>query len=397
MSHDNPQILLRVGLAGLGAVSSQILPALLASNGVILTAAADLRPEARADFVRRHKLPAFDSIEEMCRSPEIDAVWIATPNHLHAAHSIIAAQHGKHVFCEKPIAITLEECDRMIAAADLAGVQIVAAHSKIFDAPIEAIRRIITEGRLGKIVQIDSLMFNDWLQRPRVAEEVDTARGGGVVFRQAPHLIDILRYLGGGMVRSVRAATGRWDPHFDTEGNFCAMLFFESGAVANVGFNGYGHFDVTELTWGIGVYGDVKNPRKAPHARRMNVTTQADKMAMPAFSSSRDARRPTKKMPFFGLTIVSCERGMIRQSPDGLYIYDKDGRTEVPVPPNPERAAELFALRDAMRDHKPVFPDARWGTATLEACLAILESARSGKEVTLTRQVPSPRQANDGS
>ena len=101
-------------------------------------------------------------------------------------------------------------------------------------------------------------------------------------------------------------------------------------------------------------------------------------------------------MPFFGLTIVSCERGVIRQSPDGLYIYDEDGCTEVPVPPNPERAAELFALRDALRDHKSVFPDAQWGAATLEACLAILESARSGKEVALTRQVPSPRQANDG-
>ena len=98
------------------------------AEGVVLAAAADLRAEARTDFVKRYDRPAFDSIEAMCRSPEIDAVWIATPNDLHAAHSIIAAEHGKHVFCRKPIAITLAETERMIATAERAGVQLLAAH-----------------------------------------------------------------------------------------------------------------------------------------------------------------------------------------------------------------------------------------------------------------------------
>jgi phthalate 4,5-cis-dihydrodiol dehydrogenase len=379
---------LRVGLAGLGAVSGQVLRA-FPGDGVVLAAAADLRPEARADFAQRYDRPAFDSIEALCRSPEIDAVWIATPNDLHAAHSIIAAEHGKHVLCEKPVAITLDECDRMIATAERAGVQLLAAHSKIFDTPVQAMRRIIAEGRLGKVVQINSLMFNDWLQRPRVPAEVDTARGGGVVFRQAPHLIDILRYLGGGMVQAVRAVAGKWDPHFDTEGNFGAMLFFDSGAVATVGFGGYGYFDVTELTWGISVYGDQKDPGAAKRARRTGATTQEDKMANPAFAASPEKPKRAKRMPFFGLTVVSCERGMIRQSPDGLYIYDENGCSEIAVPPNPERAAELTELRDALHEGRNVFPDGRWGAATLELCLAILESARSGKEIALSRQVPS--------
>ena len=146
------------------------------------------------------------------------------------------------------------------------------------DTPVQAIRRLIVEGRLGNVVQINSLMFNDWLQRPRVPAEVDTSRGGGVVFRQAPHLIDIVRYLGGGMVAAVRAVAGKWDPHFDTEGNFGAMLFFANGAVATVGFSGYGYFDVTEPTWNIGVYGDQKDPR-AKRPRRTGATTQEDKLA----------------------------------------------------------------------------------------------------------------------
>lgn len=380
---------LRVGLAGLGAVSGQVLRAFADCEGIVLAGAADLRREARDAFTRRHDRPAFETIEALCRSPEIDAVWIATPNDLHAAHSIIAADHGKHVLCEKPVAITLEEADRMIAAADRAGVQLLAAHSKIFDTPIQAMRRLIADGRLGDVVQINSLMFNDWLQRPRVPAEVDTARGGGVVFRQAPHLVDIVRYLGGGMVKSVRAVAGRWDPHFATEGNFGALLIFESGAAATIGFGGYGHFDVTELHWHIGVYGDQKDPRAPQRPRRSGATTQEEKMANPAFAALADDAKRAKRMPFFGLTVVSCARGSIRQSPDGLYVYDTSGCSEVAVPPNPERAAELTALRDALRDKQPVFPDGRWGAATLEVCLAILESARSGKDVALSRQIPS--------
>ena len=380
---------LRIGLAGLGAVSRQVLDAFVQSDGVVLGAAADLDPRAREKFAREHDLPVFADVEALCRSREIDAVWIATPNELHAAHSIIAAQNGKHVLCEKPIAVTLAECDAMIAAAERAGVQLVAAHSKIFDTPVQAMRRLIGEGKLGRVVQMNSLMFNDWLQRPRVAAEIDTARGGGVVFRQAPHTVDILRYLGGGMVKSVRAVTGRWDRHFATEGNFAALLMFESSAVATIGFNGYGYFEVTELTWNIGVYGDQKDPlAAAKRPRRIGATTAEDKSANPAFPTS--APRQAKRMPFFGLTIVSCERGVIRQSPDGLYLYSDAGCEEVPVAPNPERAAELGELRDALRDGRDVFPDGRCGAATLEVCLAIIESARSGREISLSRQVPVP-------
>jgi len=380
---------LRVGLAGLGAVSGQVLRAFGDCEGVVLAGAADLRPEARADFTQRHDRPAFESVEALCRSSEIDAVWIATPNYLHAKHSIIAAEHGKHVLCEKPIAITLDECDRMIEAAARNRVQLLAAHSKIFDTPIQAMRQIIASGRLGRVIQINSLMFNDWLQRPRVSAEIDTARGGGVVFRQAPHLIDIVRYLGGGMVKSVCAVAGRHDPHFATEGNFGTLLLFENGATASVGFGGYGYFDVTELTWNIGVYGDEKDPRAAKRKRRTGATTQQEKMANPAFATAPDAPKRAKRMPFFGLTIVSCERGVIRQSPDGLYVYDASGCAEVPVPPNPERAAELSALRDALHSGGTVFPDGAWGAATLETCLAILDSSQSGREIALSRQVPS--------
>ncbi|HKT17489.1 MAG TPA: hypothetical protein VJR47_05570 [Stellaceae bacterium] len=96
------------------------------------------------------------------------------------------------------------------------------------------------------------------------------------------------------------------------------------------------------------------------------------------------------RMPFFGLTIVSGERGVIRQSPDGLYLYTEAGCEKIPVARHQGRTAELIELRDALAAGRPVFPDGRWGRATLEVCLAILESSRRRWEIPLTRQVPVP-------
>jgi phthalate 4,5-cis-dihydrodiol dehydrogenase len=85
---------LRVGVAGIGSASAQILPCFRDVPGVRLTAAADVRAEARKAFTEAYGLPAFETVEAMCRSPEIDLAWIATPNMLHAEHTIAAARAG---------------------------------------------------------------------------------------------------------------------------------------------------------------------------------------------------------------------------------------------------------------------------------------------------------------
>jgi phthalate 4,5-cis-dihydrodiol dehydrogenase len=385
--------ILRVGVAGLGAASAQILPCFADVPGVALGAAADLRREAREGFTAQHGLPVFDSVAAMCRSPEIDAVWVATPNVVHCEHTIAAAENGKHVICEKPMAVSLPECDRMIAAADKAGVLLVQGHSKIFDSPIRAIREVVASGRLGQVIQVDSWNFNDWLQRPRLASEVDTRLGGGIVFRQGPHQVDIVRYIAGGLVKSVRAVAGRRDPHFDTEGNFSALLEFADGAVGNLTLNGYGYFDITELTWGIGEGGQQREElRSPPRSPRRSGPVDAEKKYSYAAKSAPGSTYATGlRMPFFGLTLVSCERGVIRQSPDGLFLYTESGCEEIPVTKPAGRSAELVELRDALAEGRQAFPDGRWGRATLEVCLGILDSSRQHREVALERQVPSAR------
>src|SRR5258708_35403871 len=108
---------MRIGLAGLGAASTDIIRALDQSKRVELRAACDIRADTRALFSQRDRALVFSTVADMAQSPEIDAIYVATPNHLHCEHVLIAASCGKDVIVEKPIALTLDERDRMIAAA----------------------------------------------------------------------------------------------------------------------------------------------------------------------------------------------------------------------------------------------------------------------------------------
>ncbi len=374
---------LRVAIAGLGTASGLVLPAFAGLEDVRLAGACELRAAAREAFERKYGLPAFETIEALAAAPEIDAIWVETPNHLHCAHSIAAARGGKHVICAKPVGVTLDECDAMIAAARDQGVLLMQGHAKTFDPPIEAMRKIVASGELGALVHIDSILYNDWLQRPRLAEELDSAKGGGIILRQAPHPVDIVRHIAGDDVTHVDARAGRHDQHFATEGNYSAHLEFAHGASAHIAFNGYGYFDSTELAWSIGVYGKLSAPKYARKSRRGGILDAAQKYGALAIDPAAGNGIFGDKQPFFGVTIVACERGVIRQAPDGLFIYDKHGRREILLPQNPGRAAELVELRDALREGRRAFPDGEWGRATLAVCLAILESAKARRGLAL--------------
>lgn len=380
---------LRFGIAGLGNAGHQVPSYFGKMPDVKLTAVADIRRDALAAFAAKYRdVRAFRSVEEMCRSEEVDAVWVATPNEFHAEHTIAAAEYGKHIICEKPMALSLEECDRMIAAADENGVKLLIGHSKISDPPVAKIREVVKSGRLGRLIQISTWNYKGWLQSPRLAAEVDTARGGGVLYRQGPHQIDIVRYIGGGMVRSVRGTAGRWNPYFDTEGNFTAFLQLDDGIPATLVFNGYGYFDMTELTWGIGEGGEQVSGRHKEREWQKGPVDPADRYAMPLRSETRQTEGK-RRQPFYGLTLVSCEKGDIRQSPEGLYIYTEQGREEVLCRPDLGRGTELMKLYEAVTEARPPFPDGCWGKATLEVVLALLRSSSERREVYLSHQVPS--------
>jgi phthalate 4,5-cis-dihydrodiol dehydrogenase len=387
-------------MAGLGVASTQILPPTSRLPYVKVTAAADTRADALDKFRAAYGGEAFNSVEAMCDSPNVDAVYIATPNELHARHVIAAAERGKHVIVEKPMALSIDECDAMNEAAEKHRVKLLCGHTHSFDPPIRKIREIVKSGELGKLCMIHSWNYNEFMYRPRMRHELATSRG--VVLNQGPHHVDIARLIGGGMVRSVRAMTGIWDKTRAHEGSYTCYLEFEDGTPATLVYSGYGFFDTAELFGWVGEGGQYREPETNLKVRRqlrqVGSAEEEEKLKEGMrFGGQREGEYShvwsgERKQPFFGFALVSCERGDIRQTPDGLFIYGETDKQEIPLDAGRRgREAELEELYNAVVHNRPVFHDGRWGTATLEVCLAMLESARERKEIFLSHQVPSPK------
>ena len=386
-----------MGMAGLGVASTQILPPVAKLPYVKIAAASDLRADALAKFRKEYDAEVFTDFAAMCKSPNVDFIYVATPNDLHARHVITAAEHGKHAIVEKPMAMSLEECEAMNAAAEKNGTKLLCGHTHSFDPPIRKIREIVQSGELGKLRMVHSWNYNEFMYRPRMKHELAMSRG--VVLNQGPHQVDVVRLIGGGMVKSVRAMTGIWDPARAHEGSYVCYLEFDDGVPATLVYSGYGFFDTAELFWWVGEGGQPRDPATNSKVRkRLSGITDAEEEELLKEQMRYGGRREgefshewqgERHQPFFGFTLVSCDKGDIRQSPDGLIVYGEEGKREIGLPPGSRgREAEVEELYQAVSSNRPVFHDGRWGEATLEVCLAILESAKERKEIFLSHQKP---------
>lgn len=385
---------LRLGVAGLGRAFTVMLPTFTGDARVQLVAAADTRPEARQRFAADFSAVSYASIEELCADRAVEAVYVATPHEYHAQHATLAAQHGKHLLIEKPMALTLDECAKIIEAARRSGVHLVVGHSHSFDAPVRRLRALVESGDFGRVHMINAINYTDYLYRPRRPEELDTARGGGAVFNQAAHQVDVVRLIGGGRVASVRAATGSWDARRPTEGAYAALLSFENGIFASLTYNGYGHFDTDEFQGWVGEMGQTKQPYAGPS--RLRFGTPQDELA---FKNARnyggaEFRPPavhTAAHQNFGTVLVSCERADLRALPNGVMIYQNgSARLDALPPPAAPRVEVIDELYEAVVNGKAPLHNGAWAMATVEVLLAMLRSAREGRDVTLNHQVALP-------
>ncbi len=382
---------LSIGVAGLGRAFAVMLPTFTTDPRVKLVAAADLRAEARQRFAEEFSASGYVTVDELCVDPAVDVIYVATPHQYHAQHALLAAKHGKHLLVEKPMALTLEECSTIIDAARNADVHLVVGHSHSFDAPVRHLRNLIESGRYGDVRMINALNYTDYLYRPRRPEELDTALGGGAIFNQGAHQVDIVRLIGGGRVESVRAATGAWDRTRPTEGAYAALLTFATGAFASLTYSGYGNFDSDEFQGWIGEMGQKKAPYSARPRHRF--ANERDEVAFKnALNYGGHEFRPVAEQgvahQHFGTLLVSCERADLRALPNGVMIY-QNGSAQIDALPAPKipRVEVVDELYDAVIRGQAPLHDGAWAMATLEVLLAILQSAREGCEVRLSHQV----------
>jgi phthalate 4,5-cis-dihydrodiol dehydrogenase len=380
-----------LGIAGLGMAGAIMVRAAARHPAFRIAAAAEPQAEPRHAFARDFDANVYSDIRAMCDDPTVDAVYIATPHQFHAEHASLAAAAGRPIILEKPMALTLADCDAIIAAVETAGVHLVVGHTHAFDPAIRTMRSIIASGKLGRPGMIASWNYTNYLYRPRRPEELDTAQGGGILFNQVPHQIDIVRLLGGGMVKSVRAQAGGLDPTRPTEGHAVALLSFEHGAAASLVYGGYDFFDSDELHGWISERGSAKQSAHGAARRALAARTRSEaelRMANYAYGAADDGEPPHQ--PHFGLTIATCARGELRASADGVLLYGVDGPREIALPDGPRFAGRGNVLDDlatAIRSGQKPVHDGRWGKATLEVALAIQASAREGREVMLKHQV----------
>ena len=400
---------LKLGFVGIGIGAAAILPQADAMPDEIeVSAGADINARVRQAFAQRYpEARVYDTAEALLGDPDIEAVWIATPNRLHPEQAILAANNGKHIVVEKPMALTLADADRMIEAADRAGVKMLCGHTQGFMPQVRAMRRVVKSGRLGRVKFVSSTAYTDWMVSPRAGDEADLSAGGGLIYRQVPHQADTIRLLGDGKLKSLTASVGQWaDWRPKTPGFYTAFMQFDNDAVAQMTYNGYGYFLTQELVdWSTdesangtpSERGNVRDQLRSGDRPEDDLKDQgriggSNQQAPRQARSSADAARGRQWVPGnTGLVLVSCEGGDIRYSRYGITVYSDAGRDEQTVEeaylPGREDLAELY---EAAVHDRTVYHDGPWGMATLEISLAMMQSSREGREVELSHQVKMP-------
>jgi len=393
---------LKLGIIGVGVGAAEMLPPMENADFINLFAGADINPDVRKRFGDRYpEARVYASAEEMLADPDVEAVWISTPNMYHAPMTIMAAAAGKHIVVEKPMALNMQQAEEMVAAADKNGVKLIAGHTQSFSPHIRLMRQIVNSGRIGKLGAINAIAYTDWMIRPRTWEELDPEQGGGLVYRQTPHQIDSIRSIGGGLIRNIRGAAGQWMDTRPIPGYYAVFMEFESGVPAVAIHNGYGYFVASELVpWGDADtrYSPAQRNEIKRQMREGSRAETEEKLSLRIggegerliFRGEMQEKKPWKPNDL-GIVVVSCERGEIRQSPHGLFLYEDDGVKELVLDERPQgRDAELRELYNAVRLGEPVYHSGAWGMATLEVGLGINESTKTHKDIDLTHQIEMP-------
>ena len=228
---------LRVGIVGCGKIAINHVTALGDLPEVEVVAVSDSDAGRAAEFARRYGVPhSYTDLDELMESG-LDAVTVCTPHPVHELVVLAAARHGLHVLCEKPVAVTLDEADRMIAATDAAGVKFGVLFQRRFWPAAQRITQALADGRLGTPI-IGSVIVRLGREAAYYAEpwrgRWDT-EAGGALMTQAIHHIDLLSsYMGPAVAVHGTIATLKLGEFIEVEDTAVATIAFSSGAFASL-------------------------------------------------------------------------------------------------------------------------------------------------------------------
>ncbi|HMN68500.1 MAG TPA: Gfo/Idh/MocA family oxidoreductase [Bdellovibrionales bacterium] len=341
-------------LLGCGRIAPKHVDALTsgAVPGAKLVAVCDeILPRAEA-IAAKLKIPAFRDRFEMLEKmgSEIDVVSVLTPSGLHARHAVDIAGFRKHIVVEKPMALTLQDADRMIAAADANGVRMFVVKQNRYNHPVKKLREALDGGRFGKLVM--GTVRVRWCRTQKYYDQ-DAWRGtwaydGGVFANQASHHVDLLQWMMGD-VESVFAKTSTALVNIETEDTGVVLVRFKSGAL--------GVIEATTAT------------RPKDLEGSLSILGEKGTVEIAGFA--------VNEMKTWNFTEPAADDATVvekyQTAPPNVYGF---GHTEY-----------LNKVVESIREERSALVDGLEGRKSLELISAIYESVETGKEVFL-RFVP---------
>jgi len=227
-----------IGILGTGRVSRDHAYAVAHVPNVALVAAADPDEGRCRVFAGKHGCDGHTNHAELLARDDVDLVLAGVPHGMHGELVVEALEAGKHVLVEKPMAITLEECDAMVAAAERNGVRLMVGHTQRFFPANVAVKRLIDEGKIG-----DPVMVQQWWHKPfglagRPPWMLDRAQGGGMWLMNGAHMLDILLWFVPSPLVSVKGMVTSKIVEQQADDSVLAFFEFENGVCATLAHSG---------------------------------------------------------------------------------------------------------------------------------------------------------------
>lgn len=203
--------------------------------GVNVVAIADASETIRGLREKEWGARAYASFEDLLEHEDVQAISVCTPNAYHAPATIAALEAGIHVLCEKPLSMSLDECDAMIGAARESGAVLQTGHHLRSSPLARTAKRLIDEGRIGRVTFMRLRQAHDWSGAPQVHGAFGSreASGGGTLLDNGCHMMDLARYFGGD-VQNIYVRMNTLKFEIEVEDVSVASLQLESGALASV-------------------------------------------------------------------------------------------------------------------------------------------------------------------
>lgn len=230
---------LGIGIIGAGYFGARHAAALAKAGGFRVAAACRQDEKALAAFVAAHGGRGHRDVDALLVDPEVDAVAIASPHHLHEAHAIAAVRAGKPILLEKPMAPSVGACDRIIAAARDAGVGVLLGHTLRFAAPVVAARAMIARGEIGAVRYGRAAMIRIWMQDNRRGWHMEPGTGGGMLLTAGIHALDALLWLMPSPPRRVHGVAATQFHEMNADDTAQLTIRFADGSIGSVASVGY--------------------------------------------------------------------------------------------------------------------------------------------------------------